>query len=567
MAFTFSCPHCRATLRTAAAIPAGRKVQCPKCNLAFAVSPGGGSGTAPSAPAADPAPSPGRPRSVAEALSAMSPARRRQEQDYDDYTDEGAAAPTRRGGGGDFDFDDAAGEDEPRPKKPRKKKKKKKSGSPAFTLAMIGLSILLIGGAVAAAFFLLGGREADGELLAYIPANPTVVAGMNVKELREHAFLKEQFGKLQQIGFQDMGAAHLAGKSKGDFWNDMDRMVWALQEDPNAFGGMSFTFAGRANKRLILDDINTLPGGREMTIAGKECCSAQMGPMTVTMFLPSSRVGVGTTLQGAALEELVRKDSGSAGLSKDLLDLVNKIGGADIWAVVPMSAIRKGGNLNLPPGMNNDPNLAAVGKAFAPAKAVALWADFRSDSVQINVGLHCDNPGTASEVVSAAESAVAKVRDETNGKLPPVPIPLPGVADLAQQGLDSLSISSDGDLAVASVELRLDTLRTVIGGAQNFIPGGIGSPPPGIGGPPPGLGAGGQDDEGPGGANPRFRPGPPPGIPGRPPGIPMGPGNVNPFPGGRPGGAFPGGAFPGGPPPGMRRPGGVPGSPSQGPPA
>src|SRR5437660_443743 len=36
MAFSVNCPHCGAILKSAAAVPAGKKVKCPKCSNTFA---------------------------------------------------------------------------------------------------------------------------------------------------------------------------------------------------------------------------------------------------------------------------------------------------------------------------------------------------------------------------------------------------------------------------------------------------------------------------------------------------------------------------------------------------
>jgi hypothetical protein len=98
MAFSITCPKCSAKLKTAAAIPIGRSVQCPKCKTSFAVSDdnmeevadGKPMAAAPAKPAAKPAAAAAKPSA---ALSKLTPARSNRDDDDDDDDDR----PRKRG--------------------------------------------------------------------------------------------------------------------------------------------------------------------------------------------------------------------------------------------------------------------------------------------------------------------------------------------------------------------------------------------------------------------------------------------------------------------------------------
>jgi hypothetical protein len=92
MAFSITCPKCSAKLKTAAAIPLGRSVQCPKCKTSFAVSKDNMEEVAdgkPLAASTSGKPAPAKPAPVA---TATKPAPARSSRDEDD--DE---RPSRRG--------------------------------------------------------------------------------------------------------------------------------------------------------------------------------------------------------------------------------------------------------------------------------------------------------------------------------------------------------------------------------------------------------------------------------------------------------------------------------------
>jgi hypothetical protein len=86
MAFSITCPKCTAKLKTAAAIPIGRSVQCPKCKTSFAVSDENMEEVSDGKPMAAPAPAkPSRPAAAAAAAKpAAAPARSSRNDDEND---------------------------------------------------------------------------------------------------------------------------------------------------------------------------------------------------------------------------------------------------------------------------------------------------------------------------------------------------------------------------------------------------------------------------------------------------------------------------------------------------
>ncbi len=83
------------------------------------------------------------------------------------------------------------------------KKKKNKGGM------SLGLKIGLAAGGVAAIVGLVflciwlfggGGGSDDTDMIAYLPADSSVVAGANIDELNKNSKLKESIGKIGAIG-------------------------------------------------------------------------------------------------------------------------------------------------------------------------------------------------------------------------------------------------------------------------------------------------------------------------------------------------------------------------------
>lgn len=86
MAFSITCPKCSAKLKTAAAIPIGRSVQCPKCKTSFAVTNKNMEEVSDGKPVAAPTPAkPSKPAAAAAAAKpAAAPARSSRSDDDDD---------------------------------------------------------------------------------------------------------------------------------------------------------------------------------------------------------------------------------------------------------------------------------------------------------------------------------------------------------------------------------------------------------------------------------------------------------------------------------------------------
>jgi hypothetical protein len=177
LATTFSCPDCGAVLKLANPVPAGKKIKCPKCNTVFP------------APAGDPPPSAVRPSEDAGVPARTKPGRQDAiRDDYEPVRSRGKAAGKPREE--DYDRDDEEDredEDVPRPRKKSKGKAAQKGGKGLMIGVIIGLVVLLLGGAACALWvwpgFLkssLPAAPANVDLAAFLPENAEGVVGVDV---------------------------------------------------------------------------------------------------------------------------------------------------------------------------------------------------------------------------------------------------------------------------------------------------------------------------------------------------------------------------------------------------
>src|SRR5262245_21591138 len=105
----FTCPECRATLRLAQEVPAGKHIKCPKCGASFAATA----------------------HAVSETVS--------------------PAAPPAR------DVDPA-----PRPRKPKFRPKKKSGGNAALIIIpIVAVALLVVIGGVVGAIYYVKGKKSD----------------------------------------------------------------------------------------------------------------------------------------------------------------------------------------------------------------------------------------------------------------------------------------------------------------------------------------------------------------------------------------------------------------------
>lgn len=124
-----SCPHCQASLRLPGAIPAGKKLKCPKCSGMF-VSP------EPEEPP-EPVAVPGRMREpLADDEAPDRPVRRRRRDAEDDYDD----VETRRRNDEDEEFDDEI----ERPRR-RRRQRRRRSAERSGAVTAVGVVNIIFG--------------------------------------------------------------------------------------------------------------------------------------------------------------------------------------------------------------------------------------------------------------------------------------------------------------------------------------------------------------------------------------------------------------------------------------
>src|SRR5262249_48220365 len=129
------CPECRATLKLASSLPAGKKIKCPKCTRVFAIPAEEADGEA--AGATPPAVTPKRPKAK------LAP----QPEELQDSADR---------------EDDGNEQDEPRPVRKFSKKRRKEHGSKALMWSMIGGGAALAIGLTTILILVLGKEDKEG---------------------------------------------------------------------------------------------------------------------------------------------------------------------------------------------------------------------------------------------------------------------------------------------------------------------------------------------------------------------------------------------------------------------
>jgi len=398
MAFTFVCPQCQTKLRTAAPVPTGKAIQCPKCKSVFSA----GAAEEEEAAAAPRHPTAKAPASRKRYRDDDDPPRSR--HDDDDYDDEPRARHRSRA---EDDYDDADDEREEDYGEPRKRKKKKKSGNKALFLTLMALlGLAVIGGGIFLLISLLGGSSADNEVLAFAPADSKFVAVANLGTLMENEKLKGPIGQLlqnPQVG-EFRGILQQAGLSENDF----SKVMFCGSNLNPGFGQVPDIIAVvllKKDKLFDREKLKSTAKAQEVQKDGKSYLKAK----EFSLYLPSDKLAVVASSE-AALAKVINKNDNEVVITGPLRELVDKSNGSTLWGAVSTEEFAKNlgaGKAAIPGGMGN---------TLAASKAIGLWCDIGSNSMSLSVAILCGNAEDASKGVDAINALIKMIGEKGSAR-------------------------------------------------------------------------------------------------------------------------------------------------------
>jgi len=457
MAYSITCPHCSAKLKSQTAVPLGRNVKCPKCSDTFVVSAAimeevADSKMAVPATSAKPAVET-RSASVKKAPPAPpveanpfgfddepAPKSRRDEDDEDEKPrarkkptpvvddeeeEERPRARKRRDEDEEekprprkkvLSLDDEDGErpsryrddddDYDTPKKKSKKKKKKGSGiglkiglAVAGVLALAGIGYLIYS-------LFSGGGNYDAEMVSYLPADSTVVGGAEIGELHKNEKFKGLVDKMSsQAGDKSLKDLDTELKPTGLTTADFSRVVFG--GSPTGSEPTVVVRTTKAFEKAKLAEV--LDCKKEMKKGDKVYYSNSSGKV---VYFPSDTMFVLTN--DKHFETLSSKESGKVLIPEELQEAAKKMSKGQVWVsisrkVLPTDYASKIDAAKairipyLPPELID---------AVKDMKTAGLWAKADGEQVTFGLAMICNK----SETAEAAEKAIQKEIDDNKSK-------------------------------------------------------------------------------------------------------------------------------------------------------
>jgi hypothetical protein len=511
---TFACPDCGKVLKSSQSVPAGKKIKCPACATVFPM-----------------------PADADEELSSgLSTKPRRPVAPVTAADDEDEPRPRRRS----RDDDDDEDGDRPRRKGKKNKARKRRLGGAAVLLAAgaVVLLLLLGGGGVAAYFIWFSGvnrGSGNEDPLAYVPAGTEVLAGVDGATLLGDPALGPQIE--QSLRQQAQGGQFIdtCRKETGlEFKELFAHVILCTNLDTFNQGGMA---VGPMGPPGGMGRPGPMPGGPgrpqlmtmifrpsrpfdqkklarsfkdpvRKTAHGKSYYEVNDGEIR-TVFMPSDRTLVMSSLSAAALDALFTSDGLTPSMSADAAALVRGVDKTTLWFAVPFEgstrtkldqAVREAGAQ----GAANP--LGGLEQQLAKGKGAAAWGTLAGEQVQLGVNLVCADAGSASQVVQEAEKSWNQQKLQITGGIAALGLMggMPKLAKAAGELTGGLKFASDGALARISTGVSRTALTEAVTEAQakagggafgppgGFGPGMPGGPPAGPGRPNPGPGRGQQ---------------------------------------------------------------------------
>ncbi len=499
MAVIFACPECGATLKSAQALAAGTKIKCPKCQTVFALPERPGSADA------DEETRPGK-----QAVAAGKP-----------MTKKAAPKPPPREEFAEYDDDDEDDvqrdeEEEVRPKKKKKKFKGKKKG-PAVSPALIGgiagvVLLLAVGGVLGWVWpgFLI---KLGNEPLAYIPPNSTFIVTVDVETLIDRLgvsnVVDQYFRQLPNIPDAPRLAdcKKLTGLELKELYNQVTFASNApLQGATNTSEHHVMVIKSKVpfDRDKVVDFYHMK--GKEQKLKGRTIYKrGNSRTDRLIVYLPTNQIIVVTSMSDSDLEPILASRGTKPLVSPETMGLVDLVRQNQLWAVAPLDANARQEIKKLiksaPAGEDQDAK--AFEAALPNAKGAGVWLAVENNQVKLSAGLVCADEAAAKKLAGDMQKSFDK---ETKGimgaaKLAGAMLFLPEpMRPFVQQLIESIRFTTQANMAQMSMQVSVNSIRTLIQQVQNAGPGMFMGRP------------GGMMPGGPGG----FQPGrPQPGLPPR----------------------------------------------------
>ena len=519
-AVTFACPECGKVLRSARPIPAGKKITCPTCAAVFPMPE-----QEDEEAAVGVSDKPRRPVAAPVRDDDDDPRPRRKASRAADDDDEDEPRPRRR-----------SREDDDEDDRPRRKKRKARSQGGSGRLGLlIGagavLLLLLAGGGTAAYFIWFHGVNRGGgneEPLAFVPAGSEVLVGQDYatilgdpglgaqfeKGLREQGKSGDLFNKVKQetgLEFKELFAQTVVATNL-DTLNNQVLMAGGMGggPPPGMPPGMQGNMPGRGTVRpsaITLIARSSKPFDQKKIVKsckdadrksahGKSYYAINEGDFR-TLFMPSNRTLILSSLTGAELDALFASDGTTPSVSADTAALVRGVDKTTLWMAVPFEGKTRA---KIDEGLRNDPappEFQGLVNPAASGKGVAAWGALEGEQVRIGVNVACADAAAAGQLTQTAEKTWNEQKMKVTLGMGLLAMQIPKTAKVLGELTGSLKFSADGTVARATATTSRANLTAAVQEiqAQNAQAGG------GFGG----FGPGGPPNPGPPGG---FRPGP-----------------------------------------------------------
>ncbi len=377
--FTFSCPECDKQLKSSNPIAAGKKVRCPRCQTVFAI-PGQAGGNRPATPLKKGTPPVASRKAAPEDAEEETPRNKRAEdniqgprkvkakardEEEEEEEEEEERPPKKIAKARDEEEEERDEEEEERPRKklakardedadqdqedeedeerPRKKKRKKEGGKMPLILGISGgAAVLLI--LVVTAFlwpgFLLskakgpvpgpgpgpgpeGGGDGPDKVLAYAPANSTVLMGANIAAIRNLPIMAKRMEMINKLL-----AAEGTPTEVIDLLQEVDQFIGAIPGKLDK----ELIYAFSTRKPYDLEKIKkALKAGSSRSVKGKTVMKSELGP-NVSLALPHPRVVLVSNYADAELGNLLT--TSKVNLPPEVQQQVQKLESALAWTLL-----------------------------------------------------------------------------------------------------------------------------------------------------------------------------------------------------------------------------------------
>ncbi len=497
---TFSCPECGKVLKSSKGTPAGKKIKCPTCAAVFPMPDHDDEELAAGVST--------RPRPVGAAA-------RHTDDDDDD-------SPRRRR----TDDDDEDGD------RPRRKKKAagKKRGGLALLLVGAGAVVLLfLVGAGAGIYYLLyaGTNRGNGneEPLAFVPAGTEVIVNVDFATLLSDPALGPTFEKMMRDEAKSGDFFESCKKDTGlEFKELAARMVICTDLDTLNQGGLAGNApaappapagkAAGAGRAPVVGAIGGLPKGVTLicrtsrpfdqkkvagscknpvrkSAHGKYYYEVNEGDMR-TMFMPSDRTLILSTLPSSDLDTLFASDGSTPSVSGDAAALCRSVSATTYSVAIPFqgevrskldNGVRQGKGNNLDP-------MQPIMEQVAKGKGVAAWGTLDGQQVKLGVDVLYADAASASAMAQSADKSWGAQKLALAIGLGIIKAQMPKIVQLLSELTQSLKFTGEGTTARATASVGRATLGDAIveGQAMQRNGGPFGGFGPGAGfGPPAGI--------------------------------------------------------------------------------